>query len=224
MNFKLEKGEQHAVLTLLEEKLDARIAPTLKGEFMVLTNEGINAIILDLGATKFVDSSGLSAMLFGNRLCEQNDGVFMICTINDHVNKMLQITQLNSRLHIEPTRQAAEEAVQQLLTEAGIDTAEGAEPDATEFGAYFVSPDAPKAKEAKKKGGIVASGDEDADEDFDELAFDDEDDDEFAEEFEDDFDEEDFEEDFDDEDFDEDLDEDDDLDDLGFEDEAEEED
>jgi len=62
--------------------------------------EGIKNIVIDLSKTKYCDSSGLSAILVANRLCKNAGGVFVICSINDAVKKLISISQLDSILNI----------------------------------------------------------------------------------------------------------------------------
>jgi anti-anti-sigma factor len=60
---------------------------------------------------KYIDSSGLSAILVGNRMANDSDGVFILAGITDHVMKLIKISQLDSVLEIMPTVQEAIDAV-----------------------------------------------------------------------------------------------------------------
>lgn len=68
MKYSIDKNEQYSILRLQEEKLDSPLSPALKSEFVTLNAEGIKNIIIDLTEVKYVDSSGLSALLVGNRI------------------------------------------------------------------------------------------------------------------------------------------------------------
>ena len=81
MKFSIEKKEQYTLFTLDEENLNSIIAPLLKSEFIIYRNEGLNNFILDLSNVKFVDSSGLSAILTANRLWK-GFGSFVITGID----------------------------------------------------------------------------------------------------------------------------------------------
>lgn len=101
MKYSLEKKDQYAVFDLQEENLNSLIAPKLKSEFIFLRNEGVPNLILDLSDVKYVDSSGLSAILTANRLW-QNDGLFLIAGINHaSVRKIIEISRLDTILSIE---------------------------------------------------------------------------------------------------------------------------
>ena len=111
MKFAFDKQENYTVLSISESKLTSLIAPDLKTEFALLNNEGIKNIILDLSQVAFVDSSGLSAILIGNRLCQNVEGTFVIAAPNDNVRKLFQISQLDNVLKIIPTLKEARDYV-----------------------------------------------------------------------------------------------------------------
>ena len=107
MEYSIKKEEKYIVIGLSEDKLDAVIAPELKSEFIKLDQEGYKNMILDLKETKYIDSSGLSAILVANRLCSSNKGTFVISNISDHIMKLVTISQLNSVLNITKTNEEA---------------------------------------------------------------------------------------------------------------------
>ena len=72
MKYTIDKQEQFTLINLHEEKLDSTLAPQLKSDFVSLHTEGTRNVILDLKEVKYIDSSGLSALLVGNRIT--NDG------------------------------------------------------------------------------------------------------------------------------------------------------
>jgi len=114
MKYSIDKQDEFAVIQLLEEKLDSRIAPKLKGEFVILNNEGIKNIILDLSTAKYVDSSGLSSILTANRLCMNSGRALALCGITDHVEKMIRIAHLDTILNIFQSKDDAEKNVVNL--------------------------------------------------------------------------------------------------------------
>lgn len=114
MKFSFEKKEKYTLFKLEDEKLNTINAPKLKSELVILNAGGVKNIILDLSEVTFVDSSGLSAILIGNRLCKNVEGTFAVANLNDYVLKLLKISQLDSILNIFPT---IEEAVDFILME-----------------------------------------------------------------------------------------------------------
>lgn len=103
MKFKINKEERYTVLSLEEDNLNTMLAPELKSEFVIMRNEGVQNLILDLSAVKFVDSSGLSAILTANRLWN-GEGSFILTGIeHSAVKKLIEISRVNTVLTILPT-------------------------------------------------------------------------------------------------------------------------
>jgi anti-anti-sigma factor len=107
MKFSVENEDTYAVVISQVEKLDSLSAPDLKTELLYLMKSGKRNIIVDLEKSRYCDSSGLSALLTGNRLCKENKGTFVISNIQPNVEKLVQISQLTSVLNITPTRSEA---------------------------------------------------------------------------------------------------------------------
>jgi len=99
------------LINLHEEKLDSTLAPQLKSDFVTLNTEGTRNVILDLKEVKYIDSSGLSALLVGNRITNEGGGILVLTAISDHVFKLIKISQLDSILNILPTVEEARDAV-----------------------------------------------------------------------------------------------------------------
>ncbi|HEY8404342.1 MAG TPA: STAS domain-containing protein [Flavobacteriales bacterium] len=111
MKFKVDHKEKVAIITSSVEKLDAIHAPELKGEIVMLNKEGHRNIILNLTDTRYIDSSGLSAILVGNRMCNEANGSFVICGLQENVSKLISISQLDKILKITPTLSEAVDLV-----------------------------------------------------------------------------------------------------------------
>jgi len=111
MKFSVDKQERYTVFTLQDEKLNSVVAPELKTELIGLNTIGVQSVILDLANLKFVDSSGLSAILIGDRLCKQNNGNLVLCNANEYVMKLLKISQLDNILTVLPTVQEAKDFI-----------------------------------------------------------------------------------------------------------------
>jgi anti-sigma B factor antagonist len=103
MKYAIDKQERYAVFSLEEENLNSLIAPKLKSEFVILSNEGIKNLIFDLSAVKFVDSSGLSAILTANRLWKSLGSFVLTGIEHPNVKKLIEISRLNTVLTIIPT-------------------------------------------------------------------------------------------------------------------------
>jgi len=114
MKFTVDKHEKYILLKLNESKLNSLITPQLKSELILISTEGQRNIILDLSQVKFADSSGLSSLLVGHRLCKNAAGTFILTCLNDAVSRLITISQLDSVLSIVST---AEEAIDLVFME-----------------------------------------------------------------------------------------------------------
>lgn len=115
MQFSQEKTEHYTILKVNAEKLDSFIAPELKSEFLLLNKDGVVNIILDLSSPLYCDSSGLSSILVGNRLCMNGNGTLVISGLQPAVKKLIAISQLDSVLHITPS---VSEAIDYIFMES----------------------------------------------------------------------------------------------------------
>jgi anti-anti-sigma factor len=104
MKYSVDKQEKYTVFSLHNENLNSLIAPQLKAEFKVLNEEGVPNLIFDLSDVKFVDSSGLSAILTAKRLWEEV-GSFVVTGVNpnSNVKRLIEISKLDQVLTIVPT-------------------------------------------------------------------------------------------------------------------------
>src|ERR1700761_5549102 len=124
MKFTVDKHEKYVLLKLNESKLNSLVTPQLKSELILINTEGQRNIIMDLSQIKFADSSGLSSLLVGHRLCKNASGVFILSGLNDAVSRLISISQLDSVLSIVPSTEEAivlvfmEEVEKQLKKEA----------------------------------------------------------------------------------------------------------
>lgn len=111
MKYTIDKQEKYTLLRLHEEKMDSSVAPSLKSEMVTLQAEGVRNIILDLTEVKYTDSSGLSALLVGNRIFQEDGGIFILSNLSEHTMKLIKISQLDSVLNILPSVEEAIDAV-----------------------------------------------------------------------------------------------------------------
>lgn len=114
MKFTVDKHEKYILLKLNEGKLNSIVSPQLKSELILINTEGQRNIIFDLSLVKFADSSGLSSLLVGHRLCKNASGNFILTGLNDAVSRLITISQLDNVLSIVPT---PEEAIDLIFSE-----------------------------------------------------------------------------------------------------------
>ena len=105
MKYAIEKKDKYTIFTLEEDKMDTLIAPKVKSELVTLYSTGTVNMIMDLSKVKYVDSSGLSALLLGNRSAKapETNGIFVLVGLNEHVAKLIHISKLDQVFEILPT-------------------------------------------------------------------------------------------------------------------------
>jgi anti-anti-sigma factor len=109
MSFEVIKKQNHTLVSVLSEKLDANNAPELKSEFIFIHNSGEKNIILDVEKCHYCDSTGLRAIIVANRLCEDAIGTFILTGLNPDVESLIRISMLQTVLLITKTVHEAEE-------------------------------------------------------------------------------------------------------------------
>ena len=100
MAYQIESNPGFTVVRLESDRLDANIAPSLKSEFTLMSNQGVSYIIFDLERARYCDSSGLSSILLANRLCVGQNGKLVICNLQEPVQKIINVSQLQSVISI----------------------------------------------------------------------------------------------------------------------------
>lgn len=114
MKFLVDKQDNYVIVEIQEEEINSMNAPKLKSEFVFFNTEGYKNIIIDLKSVKFIDSSGLSAILVGNRLCKDSNGIFAITHIGEQVGKLIKISQLENILNIFSSVKDAKSTIEKL--------------------------------------------------------------------------------------------------------------
>jgi len=121
MKFSADKHDVYVVVKLNEDKLTSSISSELKTEFVMFNSQDFKNIVLDLSDTVYCDSSGLSAILVGNRLCKNSGGSFILTSLQDHVKKLISISQLDNILTIIPTTGEAVDYIMMEQIEKNLD-------------------------------------------------------------------------------------------------------
>ena len=112
MKYSVDNQEKFAIFSLHDENLNSLLAPSLKAQFSFMCNEGIPNLIIDMNDVKYVDSSGLSAILRGHQLWNDNGGSFILTNLtNAYVKKLIEIAKLDGFLKIIPTIEESKEFV-----------------------------------------------------------------------------------------------------------------
>ena len=107
MNFKIEEKKNLTIVRCVSEKLDTFTASELKTLFLHHSNNGCKNFIIDLSVAKYCDSSGLSALLVGNRIIKEKEGTLNIFGLNPMVKKIISISQLDTVFNISDNEETA---------------------------------------------------------------------------------------------------------------------
>lgn len=102
MSFSVTKTDHYVKISSTVEKLDSTVSPDLKAEIVYHNSKGEKNLVIDLSPVKYIDSSGLSAVLVANRLAKSAGGVLVVTGIQDSVMKLMAISQLDTILNIVP--------------------------------------------------------------------------------------------------------------------------
>ena len=104
MKYEVDKQDRYTVMSLKDANINSLVAPDLKSEFVVLSNEGVKNLIVDLTDVEYIDSSGLSAILTANRVFKANDGTLVVTGAQQPaVKKLIEISRLETVINIVPT-------------------------------------------------------------------------------------------------------------------------
>lgn len=82
--------------------IDIAGGPTLEAE--ILSHEGSNPVVIDLGDVTFIDSSGLRSLLSASRRAHARDSTVKLRSVGPEVTRFLQITGTADQFTIESTR------------------------------------------------------------------------------------------------------------------------
>jgi len=98
--------EEHGaivILSLQEERLDAHNSNELKTQLLNLFEEGKSKIIIDLATVRFIDSSGLGALVSGFKNASSREGSLKLCGLQTQVKSMFELTRLHRVFEIFPS-------------------------------------------------------------------------------------------------------------------------
>jgi anti-sigma B factor antagonist len=90
-----------------EGRLNMVAAPGLRKQLLALVEAGNTKLVVDLGATEFIDSSGLGALISGLKAARQAGGDLRIAAPTQQVITVLELTNLNRVLRVHDSAEGA---------------------------------------------------------------------------------------------------------------------
>jgi anti-anti-sigma factor len=100
LSLSTDRAGVRAVVTVKGE-LDAYSAPSLEEETSRLLADNISELVLDLSGTRFLDSSGLRAILTAQRRLADREGRLALRGPSEPVRRLLDITGLTDHFVVE---------------------------------------------------------------------------------------------------------------------------
>lgn len=107
MIVRVEDKGTAVLIEVKEERLDAHNSGDLKAQMLILFEEGKQQLIIDLQEVRFVDSSGLGALVSGFKNASARNGNLKLCGLQPQVKSMFELTRLHRVFEIFPTAQEA---------------------------------------------------------------------------------------------------------------------
>jgi len=95
MNINLEKINGYNVLFIKEERIDAHNSGELKEYILHMIEQGEVNLVVQLEKVRFIDSSGLGALLSGYKNAAAKSGKLALACCKQQVLSMFEITRLN---------------------------------------------------------------------------------------------------------------------------------
>jgi len=95
------------IVDIETQNVDFRNCEAIKSAVANLVGQGSKDILLNLSKINFMDSSGLSVILFCKRTCDEAGGSFGIYGLQSYVNNLVNLTNLNKTVSIYADETAA---------------------------------------------------------------------------------------------------------------------
>ncbi|NJD05931.1 MAG: STAS domain-containing protein [Methylococcaceae bacterium] len=95
MNITVENADNKTLISLKEERIDAHNSLELKDFLQKLLENGQHLLIVDLAAVRFIDSSGLGALLSGYKNANLRQGSLILTGLQPRVHSMFELTRLH---------------------------------------------------------------------------------------------------------------------------------
>jgi len=95
MQLNITEQDDIVKICVEEERMDAHNSGDLKEQMLQLFDEGKCNLIIDLGLVRFIDSSGLGALVSGFKNASARDGSLKLCCLQPQVQSMFELTRLH---------------------------------------------------------------------------------------------------------------------------------
>ncbi|GBD93689.1 putative anti-sigma factor antagonist [bacterium BMS3Abin05] len=100
MNVFFEKRENSTSVIVNEQRIDAQNAGEFRKYLLDLLASGNRTLIVNLSEVKFMDSSGLGALVYALREAKMKNGDVKVFHLKEQVISMFKVTRLNKIFEI----------------------------------------------------------------------------------------------------------------------------
>lgn len=111
MCIETQQQEQFLIVTIVENRLDAALAPVFRDRMKELIEIGHQSIILNLARVDFIDSSGLGVIVSSLKMLG-GQGHFILCGAQGTVASLFKLTRMDK---VFPMYTTLEQATQTAL-------------------------------------------------------------------------------------------------------------
>jgi anti-sigma B factor antagonist len=95
MNLQIEQKGNVMLLTVREDRLDAHNSGEFKNQMVKLFEDGKKDLVVDLQTVRFIDSSGLGALVSGFKNASSRSGCLKLAGLQLQVKSMFELTRLH---------------------------------------------------------------------------------------------------------------------------------
>lgn len=109
----IENIENHPSARLLRfvGDLDSTNAEATSGQMLGLLGESVTTIVADFSRLRYINSTGLGALLFVNKKFKEAGGIFKVANVNENVLEIIEIIGADQLLEIHGTLDEAIESI-----------------------------------------------------------------------------------------------------------------
>jgi anti-sigma B factor antagonist len=102
-----EVRQGKAMVLAIEGRLDGAGAHELETRLVALIGAGERSLVVDMGGLAYINSAGLRALLIAAKKLKPEDGRIVLCTMQDQVRDVFEISGFASIFQIFPSRDQA---------------------------------------------------------------------------------------------------------------------
>jgi anti-anti-sigma factor len=107
-------------IAVMDGKLDTANSAGAEERLMDLLGAGASRLVLDLGQVDYIASSGLRSLLKLAQRMKQEEGLLHLCSLNDMVSEVFQISGFDRILTVYDTEEQAVAALQSAASDTRI--------------------------------------------------------------------------------------------------------